>query len=244
MFTKIISIIPILLSSLCFASQPGYSPIINGSGKFIRNNIQLPTIKKLQISGIAHIYIKQSNYNELIVEAEDNILPTLIHTVKGDTLNIGLENNSVLPTKPITYILKVKNLSFINGYGNSKIICQDGLKLDNLSIAVYDHTFTNIWLNGNKITALVSNTANLIVGGFAKHQEITINEFGTFDGKQLRGSKGTLDIKFAGNGIVNIRDELSINMPAKGNVLYIGHPKIKKNISRYANIAIMQEPTP
>ena len=175
-----IKIMSFLLCSVCFASQPGYFPLIQGSGKFIRNNIQISAIKKLQVSGIAHVYIKQSNYNELIIEAEDNILPTLIHTAKGDTLNIGLENNFISPTKPITYILKTKTLSFIKASGNSKVICHEGLKLDMLSIAIYDRAFANIWFNGDKITALVSNTANLIVGGIAKRQDITINEFGIF----------------------------------------------------------------
>jgi hypothetical protein len=229
------------LCSLCFASQPGYSPIIEGSGKFIRNNIQIPSIKKLQVSGIAHVYIKQSNYNELTIEAEDNILQSLRHSTQGDTLNIGLQNNSINPSKPITYILKIKNLSSIKASGNSKVICQDGLKLDFLSITMHDHSFANIWFNGDKINVLVSNTANLIVGGFAKRQEITINEFGMFDGKQLQGSKGTLDITYAGNGIINVHDELQINMPAKGNALYLGHPKINKNISRNANVTTIQD---
>ena len=230
--------------SLCIASQSGYSPIIQGSGKVIRDNIQIPQINKLHITGIASLHIQQAAHNELIVEAEDNILPTLSHAINGDTLQIGLKNNLIYPTQTITYILKIKNLAEIKAYGNTKIICQDGLKLDTLSIAVYNQAFANLWFNGDKLTALVSNTANLTMGGFAKRQEIIINEAGVFDGKQLKGSKGVLNITYSGHGIINVKDELQLNMPAKGWAQYLGKPKINKRISSYANVSSLQKQHP
>lgn len=231
----------LIMCSVCSAGQLGYFPIIQGSGKLLRDNIQLPAIKKLQIRGIAHLYIQQASHNELTIEAEDNILSTLLHEVKGDTLYIGLKNTSIYPTRIITYTLKIKNLADIKAFGDTKIICHSGLKLDTLSISVFNHAFANIWFNGAKLVALISNAANLTIGGFASRQEIIINEKGIFDGKQLHGSKGVLDITYSGHGIINVKDELQLNMPAEGYVQYLGKPKINKQISKHAIVSTAQE---
>lgn len=82
----IISLLLITFLREAIGSQIGYTPMIEGSGKFIRNTLQIPSLKKLEVSGIANVYIKQSNVNELLIEAEDNIVPALIHSIQGNLM--------------------------------------------------------------------------------------------------------------------------------------------------------------
>ena len=222
-----------------FANQLGYSPLIYGSGKLLRDNINLPAIKTVEISGIAHVYIQQSTSasNQLTIEAEDNIMPSLQHVVKGSTLYIGLKNSSIHPTHPINYKLKIKNVTTIKAAGDSKILCQDGLKIDSLSVAVLNNAFANIWFNGAKFSARVGNAGSLIVGGFAKQQDIVVNERGSFDGKQLRGYKGTLAITYSGQGTINVANELSVTMLAGGCAKYVGMPTVIRKISDQAALS-------
>ena len=97
----IILIITIFIPIHCIASQLGYCPIIDGSNRLIRNNMQIPNIKNVQIKGIANLYIQQAEENKLIIEAEDNILPTLIQKTTDNTLYIDLDNPLIKPNLPI-----------------------------------------------------------------------------------------------------------------------------------------------
>lgn len=224
----------LLISFASQAKQLGYSPLVYGSGKVQKDNLQIPAINNVEVKGIAQLHIQQASRCELNIQAEDNILPILQHEVRNSTLYIGLKSTAVHPQHPIIYTLKVKNLFSLKAFDNTTIICQDGLKLDTLAISLFNNAFANIWFNGNKLVAHISNSGNLIIGGFAKQQYITINETGSFDGKQLRGSKGTLAINYSGNGTVNIQDELAISMPERGEARYLGKPIITQNTSKHA----------
>ena len=55
------------------------------------------------------------------MEAEDNVIPQIKTDVSNNQLNINLNRNTVILTKPIKYYLNVKNLSsvVINGLDKS-----------------------------------------------------------------------------------------------------------------------------
>jgi hypothetical protein len=86
--------------------------LTRGSGQLATESREVSGFAKVELSGTGELTIKKTGTESLTISAEDNLLPRLTSEVSNGTLILGAKpNTSILPTKPITYSVTVKELT-------------------------------------------------------------------------------------------------------------------------------------
>lgn len=168
-----------------FSWLTGFSRI-QGSGNPATKKIPTPGIKNITISGAGYIVINQckdqSNCTEILeITADDNILPYLKQTIRGDNLILEVENNiSYSATTPIKYHLTIKDINAINSSGSIDIRADriittnftiDSTGSNNININNVDVeslTIKNAGANNINVSAIHSKQVNIIGTGTSK----------------------------------------------------------------------------
>jgi hypothetical protein len=113
--------VPALLAVLLLAG----CTITRGSGQVSSESRQVSGFSKVELSGSGELKIEQTGTESLTISAEANVLPKIGSEVSGGTLMLGAKSNTkIIPTKPISYSLTVKDLTGLLCPGPAASPCQ------------------------------------------------------------------------------------------------------------------------
>ncbi|HKN46054.1 MAG TPA: DUF2807 domain-containing protein, partial [Propionibacteriaceae bacterium] len=148
----------VLLVSACSATK--------GSGQVVTETREVSGFTKVELSGSAELTIEKTGTESLSISAEDNLLPQLTSDVAGDTLILGTKpNTSILPTKPITYSVTVKDLTGIAVSGSGSV------RVSNLMT--------------NSLTTKISGSGTITASGAVNDQDVDISGSGHYQAEQM-----------------------------------------------------------
>jgi hypothetical protein len=197
-YRSVLALLAVLLLAGC--------TIIRGSGQLSSESRQVSGFTKVELSGSGELKIEQTGTESLTISAEDNVLPKISSEVSGRTLILGSKSNAkIIPTKPISYSLTVKDLTGLAVSGSGSVtmskLATPGLSTD------------------------ISGSAAITASGTADDQDLKISGSGRFEAEQLRSK--TVKVDMSGSGIVSVyaSDVLDIHMSGSGTLTYTGDPK-------------------
>jgi hypothetical protein len=109
--------------------------VVRGSGDIESEEREVSGFDEIQFTGIGNLIIEQGDEEELIVEADDNIIGLIETEVRGNELHIGFKRGvNIVPTSKVKFYLTVKDLDRIDLSGLGDIDCDefetDGLKFN------------------------------------------------------------------------------------------------------------------
>jgi hypothetical protein len=186
--------------------------VTRGSGQVATASRPVSGFTKVELSGMGELTIEKTGTDSLTISAEDNILPRLTSEISGDTLTLGTEpNTSIVPTKPITYSLTVKDLSglAVSGSGN--------IQVANLTAAA--------------LSIKISGSGTITAGGNVNDQDLEISGSGHYRAEQLTSKTVKAAISGSGTAGVVATDALDVKISGSGTLTYSGNPQIKQEIS-------------
>jgi len=213
---------------------------VSGSGKIETVTRPPGEFDSIAIAYPATIVVNQGNEYLVTVEADDNLLPQLVTTLRDGALFIengeGNYFKRVSPTQAVKITITVKDLNEIvlarpgrvevNGLKTGKldlglksageVIVQD-LEADSLNVYIY----------GGKV----------ISAGTANQLSVSIGKVGEFDGTNLQTQTANVQIGGTASTTVRVSDSLSVSLRGSVAVNYYGSPKeIHEAISGAASI--------
>jgi hypothetical protein len=98
---------------LLLISGCGFQPV-SGSGNVINENRQVSDFNRVSLAGIGNLYLSQGQSISVRIEAEDNLIPYFDISVSGNTLKIGIKNQSIgvslHPTRSINFYVTSPDL--------------------------------------------------------------------------------------------------------------------------------------
>jgi len=191
---------------------------IRGSGTLKTESRAVSGFTAVDLSGSGHLTIEQTGSESLRIEAEDNILPVLTSDVSNGTLRLGQKSDTnILTTKTINYRLTVRDLSDLTVSGSGEVTAP--------SITV------------SKLTATLSGSGSMTLGGTADSQTVTVSGSGWYDAAKLASQSVGIDISGSGTAVVMPSDTLNATIGGSGTLEYIGNPTVTQNISGSGRIS-------
>ncbi|HEX6759367.1 MAG TPA: head GIN domain-containing protein [Propionibacteriaceae bacterium] len=167
---------------------------------------------KVELSGTGELTIEKTGTESLSISAEDNLLPRLTSEVSNGTLSLGTEpNTTIVPTKPITYSLTVKDLNglAVSGSGN--------IQVQNVTTAA--------------LSIEISGSGTITAGGAVNDQDLEISGSGRYQAEQLTSKIANVRISGSGSASVLATEALDVQISGSGTLTYSGNPQIKQEIS-------------
>jgi hypothetical protein len=226
-FKLAIAFAPLLLGRLA----GGRGNVIRGSGKLTTEKRDVHGFNEVHLSGSGNLTITRTGTESLTIEAEDNIIPYLETEVSGHHLTIGTRDNvSLQTTRPINYILTVKDLDALSLSGSGNITASGVPDLAEIHLSGSGNMFIS-GIDGDKLTARISGSGDLNLAGKAGSQEVRISGSGNYRAEALESKAATLEVSGSGRAAINAAGNLDARISGSGYIEYAGDPTISQSIT-------------
>lgn len=213
-----------------------------GSGEVITESRRINNFSAVELSGVGTLIITQGDSPALEITAEKNIMPYLQSTVRGNNLELGLQDFvSVDPRAEIIYRLTVTNLERIetSGLGNIEIGSLETEKLD-LKISGSGNARVGE-LIADRFKLEVSGLGNVEIAGRVRDQRVDLSGAGNYDAGDLYSEDASVDISGTGRATVWAEKNLTVEMSGMGSLQYYGSPILSTEMSGAGSIQSLGE---
>ncbi len=204
---------------------------IRGNGVDATEVRPVSTFNKVRSSGDFDVQITKGDVFEILVTAEENILPYIETTVSNNTLLIDIKGvHNVRNRLPMNVFVTLPELASVKQSGSGSIVTDyfSGEKME-LSISGSGSISTDV--DVNYFEANISGSGWMIITGDANESDLSISGSGNIDSSELAVDKSNAHISGSGNMQVNALKFITANISGSGSLYYTGHPQINSNIS-------------
>ncbi len=207
---------------------------VTGSGKMTSETRAVTGEHGVELASVGGLIITQGDKEELVIEAEDNLVPLIESDVNKDGVLVlrFKDHENIRPTKNITYRLTVKNLDRITLTG-SGTIDSDHLTADREQIRLPGSGDIRIGrLDAGEVSVKVEGSGKVALsGGGARTQKLDIAGSGEYEASEFKTGTAEASISGSGAARLNARETLDVSISGSGEVSYTGDPKVTKKIS-------------
>ncbi len=210
---------------------------VSGSGVVAQEDRTVIGITGVVFAGEGTLHIEQGSAEELIVTAEDNLLPFILTEVDNGILEIRTQSNVCLePTQPIEYHLTVVSLESVLLSGVGDITVSD-LVTPQLSLrrsGIGSVEVTN--LDADELDVVLSGMMGMgdfDISGTVDLQRVNVTGLGDYDARDLVSLDAVISIVGNANQTATVRvsDMLTVTINGNGRVFYIGDPFVDADIT-------------
>ncbi|MCK9424264.1 MAG: DUF2807 domain-containing protein [Bacteroidales bacterium] len=209
---------------------------IKGDGKVIKETRSVPSFNGIDISGAFDVYLKQGSTEEVILEADDNILPLIRTDVVGGTLRIEIHKPIHHATVLKAYIT-VKELKNIEVSGAVDLETTSRITVPELSVDASGASDSKMDIAVQKLKLDCSGASKFKFSGTAVDVGMDLSGASDIFAYDLFAENYDLQISGAGNAQVNVSKKIRAEISGAGSVRYKGSPsEVDQSVSGAGSI--------
>jgi hypothetical protein len=203
-----------------------------GSGNAARDYRAVGAVTEVVLSGSGNLTVVQGDVPDLVVTADDNLLPFIVTETTRGRLHITTRSGYKLqPHAPIAFTLTVPRLEkvTVSGSGSVKM---DGISGENLSVRLTGSGHASLRdLTCKSLSVTLTGSGTAAATGLAEKLTVRVSGSGEFDGAALMNVTGDVQVTGSGKAAVWSVNALKARVSGSGDVLYKGTPKLEKRVS-------------
>ena len=230
-------IYPFILGALLASSGLQASTTLPAAAQryVLAENPDVKNFHGLAIQGPIQVFVKMGNTESLRMEADEEVLASLIMEVKGNILVIRPKPSITswakkYEDKKIVAYVSAKTLTSLTMSGNGSIDVSGTLDAEELATTLSGSGRVSVKVDVNKVTAVISGSGHLDIKGSADKADITMSGSSKFAGRNLKVD--VMNTRMSGAGQVEIHANSSIDALISGSaqVNYSGNASVKKRV--------------
>jgi hypothetical protein len=179
------------------------------------------------MKGAGTLYLKQGKTREVVIEAENNIIPLIKTEVHNGILSIYPER-CIKVTKNIAIHVTMDVISALSAEGSTSIIGESQIESAKLQLTTNGNSRLLLDMNVKELGVAIRGSGTAIVKGKAPISSITITGAGTIKGYDLLTRKTSISSEGATEAEVYASEELDVNIRGVGKVSYKGNPAVMR----------------
>jgi flagellar motor switch/type III secretory pathway protein FliN len=225
MKTKIFTIVLCLLGQLAFS-------------QVTKKMLELPEFKSIYVNSNYTVYLKQTNKQEVTVEALTDIFSVSDIKVVDGILMINIERKPDSPNKSLwakiddikvnpsmKLFVSMKNIADLQVNGGGKIIAENSLATGNLNLAVNGSGTMDIDLKGDIVKAEVTGSGSIALRGYATSLDALISGSGTINGFNCPMESAKVKVSGAGVCELDVSTTIDAIVAGSGQIKHKGNTK-------------------
>ncbi len=200
--------------------------------------LELPEFKGIYVNSNYTVYLKQTNKQEVTVEALTEIFAVTEIKVENGILMVNVDRKPDNPNKSLwqkiddiklnptmKLYVSVKNLNDLQVNGNGRIISENSIASDFITLGVSGGGSLDVDLKGNTIKAELSGPGVMTVKGYATSIDVIVSGSGTLNGYAC--ALETAKAKVSGPGLcqLNVSNAIDALVLGNGQVKHKGNTK-------------------
>jgi hypothetical protein len=203
-----------------------------------KKTIELPEFKSIYVNSNYSVYLKQTNKQEVVVEALTEIFSATEVKVENGVLMINIERKPESPNKSLwakiddiklnptmKVYISMKNISELQVNGNGKIVSENSIAADNLLLGVAGNGSMDLDIKGNTVKAEVTGNGTINLRGYASNIDALVSGPGSFNG--FNCPLDNAKVKVSGSGVcqLNVTQTMDALVLGNGQVKHKGNTK-------------------
>lgn len=197
----------------------------------------------ISVNSAYTVYVKQSNKEEVRVEAEKDIYELTEITVKEGILHIDIkkddsktsksiwqkiDNIKLLPTLKV--YVSIKDVQKLSVNGNGKLITENSIASDNLNLLVAGKGSMEVDLKTKTLEAKLAGPGDLTINGYTDDLILENSGAGSIDAFKFESQNASATLYGLGSIKMNVSEKLDAKIYGSGNISVKGATKeiIKK----------------
>ncbi|MEO8470741.1 MAG: head GIN domain-containing protein [Chryseolinea sp.] len=223
--------VKILVLLLTIVVQAGYS-------QTTKKVLELPEFKGIYVNSNYTVYVKQTNKQEVTIEALTEIFSLTEVKVENGILMINVERKPDNPNKSIwakiddiklnptmKLYVNVKSINELQVNGGGKIVSENSLATEFVTLGVSGNGSMDVDLKGNTIKADVSGPGTMTIRGYASGIEAVVSGTGTLNAYSLSLETAKAKVTGSGSCMLNVANTLDAMVSGSGTVKHKGNTK-------------------
>ncbi|MGQ4650606.1 GIN domain-containing protein [Lyngbya aestuarii] len=184
---------------------------VRGSGIVKTESREAHEFSSISSKSVGRVTVQQTGKESLKITADDNILPLLESYVADNVLYLTIEKDANFnPTRPIEFVVEVKNLESLNINGVGTVEAKD--------------------IQGKRLSISLDGVGSMTIAGSVDVLELTLSGVGSFHGEEFKTKQATVRNSGVGSAVVNVSENLDATVSGVGSVEYIGSPQVQKTV--------------
>jgi Putative auto-transporter adhesin, head GIN domain len=202
-----------------------------------KKTLELPEFKSIYVNSNYTVMLKQTNKQEVIIEALTEIFAVTEIKVDNGVLMINVDRKPESPksiwakiddikVNPAMKIyVSMKNVTELQVNGNGKIISENSIATDFITLGVSGGGSLDVDIKGNTVKAEVSGSGSLTLRGYATSLDALVSGSGNLKGFECPFEMGKLKLSGSGSAEVNVTNSLEAYVHGTGSIKHKGNTK-------------------
>ena len=212
--------------------------VASSPAQVTKKTLELPEFKSIYNNSNYTVYLKQTNKQEVNVEALTEIYELTKIEVENGVLMVNVERKPDNPNKSVwakiddikvnptmKLYVSVKNLAELQVNGGGKIVSENSLASANLALSVSGNGSMDVDLKGDVLKAEVSGPGRLTLKGYATSCEVVLSGSGSITAFDCPFE--TCKVKVSGPGIaeLNVSNTIDALVVGSGTIKHKGNTR-------------------
>lgn len=203
-----------------------------------KKTLELPEFRGIYVNSNYTVYLKQTNKQEVKVEALSDILTATEIKVEDGILMINVErkpdpgNKSLwakiddIKLNPTMKVyVSVKDIYTLQVNGGGRIISENSLASDDLQIGLTGGGSIDLDVKGKKITTEISGSGTVTLKGYATSNNISVSGSGNLQAYECELEYANAQVGGSGNVEITVSENLEAAVMGSGNIKHKGNTK-------------------
>jgi hypothetical protein len=199
-------------------------PVISASDntkKEVRTNAK--DFTKVALDGSADVYLRQGDKDEVIVEADEDILGDLVTEVRGGMLKVRLKG-SHWNVKTLKVWVTIKSLEAVSSHGSGDIRGTGTFKGKGLDVSIAGSSDVILDVDYDDLEVSIAGSGDAKLSGKANKSSYSIAGSGDVSAFDLKSTSVSVSIAGSGDAAVFASKSLDASVMGSGTVRYKGQP--------------------
>ncbi|TRX49187.1 DUF2807 domain-containing protein [Fulvivirga sp. M361] len=209
--------------------------------------LELPPFHSVYVNSAYTVYIKQSNKQEVKVEALTEIFEISEFKVEDGILHINIKRKKEVANKSLwskiddikisptlNVRISMKDVKELKLNGSGKIIGENSIASSELDLGVSGAGNMELDIKGKDVKTQISGSGSIVLKGYASENEINLSGAGSLNAFSCELE--TAEVLVSGDGAceINVSDKLEATVYGSGSVKHKGATKnvVKKEYGR------------
>lgn len=203
-----------------------------------KKTLELPEFKSIYVNSNYTVYLKQTNKQEVKVEALADIYAVTEIKVEDGILMINVDRKPEAPNKSLwakiddiklnptmKVYVNVKDINALQVNGRGKIISENSIASDDLEIGLTGSGSMDLDVKGKKITTDISGSGTIALKGYATSNKISLSGTGILNAFNCELENATITVGGSGIAEIKVAENLEAFVMGSGSIKHKGNTK-------------------
>jgi hypothetical protein len=203
-----------------------------------KKTLELPEFKGIYVNSNYTVYLKQTNKQEVTVEALTEIFSVTDIKVENGILMINVERKPDTQNKSLwakiddiklnptmKLYVSVKNINDLQVNGGGKILSENSIAADYVTLGVSGNGSMDVDIKGNTIKAEVSGSGTMTLRGYGTSVDALVSGSGQINGFNCPVETAKVKVSGTGTAQLNVSNNIDAVVLGSGQIKHKGNTK-------------------